>query len=205
MTPDQSHSPAPGLHHPLAHFPAPILAPTLQTLSQLTDLDFAPGQARAQSALSSHPRTKTLLLRGPSDLTSPGAWFSSGPDDIQDTEALLSGPCLSSLLGLCLAEIRQAIPELAEAKLGYALIARLPAGAIVHPHTDCGSYASKTRRFHLALGPAKASFLSWIAQDKAELWHLTPGDLAEFPHRRPHCGANLGQLYRDELIFDLFR
>lgn len=80
-----------------------------------------------------------------------------------------------------------------------AMLVRLRPGGRVAPHTDMGTYADATERFHL---PIVTSPEAWFEFGGAKQ-HMAAGAWYAFDKHQPHAAGNDGAEWRVHLILDV--
>lgn len=94
---------------------------------------------------------------------------------------------------------REIITQLLPASAQRCLLARLPAGAIVPPHSDIGPYFLKTIRIHV---PVITHSLAWMYCD-GRVFHMLPGEVWALNNSAQHAVWNADEtLSRTHMICD---
>jgi hypothetical protein len=128
-----------------------------------------------------HDAARAIFLRGYAP--------AEGRDKpIEDRDAFAHVPCARAI-------ITQLLPAPAQ----RCLLARLPAGAIVPPHSDIGPYFLKTIRIHV---PVTTHPLAWMYCD-GRVFHMLPGEVWALNNSARHAVWNADEkLSRTHLICD---
>ncbi|MEO6690118.1 MAG: aspartyl/asparaginyl beta-hydroxylase domain-containing protein, partial [Dokdonella sp.] len=94
---------------------------------------------------------------------------------------------------------REIITQLMPASAQRCLLARLPAGAIVPPHSDIGPYFLKTIRIHV---PVTTHPSAWMYCDGL-VFHMLPGEVWALNNSAQHAVWNADEkLARTHMICD---
>lgn len=143
---------------------------------------------RQKLRLSPHGETRSIILRGPP---------STKPRDVLHSLDVIDRP------GYGNPEFRTLVEGIASYVGGEparALIAELPPEARVMQHTDTGTYAENTERFHLALQTNPLAILYC----NGETCNVREGEVMWLDKHLPHSAINMGVTSRVHLIVDVW-
>ena len=138
---------------------------------------------------SPHAGSETIFLRAPRHGTVRSILYSL---DCEDRPAVL------------FPEFRAALEFISDAErmpLARAMVIRLLPHAVVAEHTDVGTYADRTERYHLPIVTSTAVVMTVDGEHAA----LPPGEVWWFDKHAPHSVVNGGDAARVHLVVDLFK
>ena len=139
---------------------------------------------------SAHAATRSIILRGPKDITTAGVFHKTDTVDHEFSQNLL--PEAEEL-------VAELLPLTGAISIGRVMIVELPAGASIDEHVDEGAYADHFDRFHICL---QAGHVAFIAGE--EMVEMKAGEAWWFDHKAPHrVDAHSGHAPRIHLIVDL--
>lgn len=137
---------------------------------------------------SAHAHTKAIYLRWAAEWT-PASIFESLSAEWCDASAILTQTT---------AIVRAVLEAVGATELGRLLIAKLPDGGYIRPHSDEGRYAHHFDRFHVPLESAPGNRFrvddAMVQMDVGQCWW--------FNHELMHSATNLSGTDRIHLIID---
>lgn len=138
---------------------------------------------------TAHPDSETIYLRMTPVHTMDGVFNSL---EVKNCH-------LSSLSEF--SDLLNDVQEFVTGRMARAMLVKLKAGGVIHPHIDQGTYADATDRYHL---PLVTNELAWLKSGYQKR-HLPVGELWWFDKHTTHEGANEGTTDRVHLIVDFFK